>query len=171
MNSLGIRAPDWLRLLSSIRSSYTPQPGRTCFQPPYHWSLTGAWTADNDTVNGTIPLVDTWTFTHAVSLTQHDIVEACYRPKSIPWYLQPFPTWTAFVIVPVFSLFSSLAKLQPLKSKQLPVMVGSDFFRAARMPQIKSPTTTSPINLASSLPSELVYTCSAPGKTQLFSHF
>ncbi|KAK0490848.1 DUF1212-domain-containing protein [Armillaria novae-zelandiae] len=86
-------------------------------------SLTGAWTADNDTVNGTMPLVGTWTFTHAVSLTQHDIINACYRPKRFPWYLQPFPTWTAFIIVPVFSLFSSLANLQPLKSKQLPIMV------------------------------------------------
>ncbi len=70
-----------------------------------------------------MPLVGTWTFTHAVSLTQHDIINACYRPKRFPWYLQPFPTWTAFIIVPVFSLLSSLANLQPLKSKQLPIMV------------------------------------------------
>ncbi|EDR12485.1 uncharacterized protein LACBIDRAFT_145192, partial [Laccaria bicolor S238N-H82] len=47
----------------------------------------------------------------------------CYRPNSFPLYLQPFPTWTAAIIVPLFSTLSSLANLQPLRSKQLPVMV------------------------------------------------
>ncbi|KIY49341.1 DUF1212-domain-containing protein [Fistulina hepatica ATCC 64428] len=56
-------------------------------------------------------------------LFQQDIVDGCYRPKSFPWFLQPFPYWCAFFIVPVFSLLSSLANLQPLRSKQLPIMV------------------------------------------------
>lgn len=86
-------------------------------------ALTGSWAADNGTVNNTIPMVGTWTFTHAVPLDQRDIIGGCYRPKHDKWYLMPFPFWTAFVIVPVFSLFSSLANLQPLRSKQLPVMV------------------------------------------------
>ncbi|KIM46053.1 hypothetical protein M413DRAFT_425953 [Hebeloma cylindrosporum] len=50
-------------------------------------------------------------------------VDGCYRPAHFPWYLQPFPAWTAFIIVPLFSTLSSLANLQPFKSKQLPVMV------------------------------------------------
>lgn len=52
-----------------------------------------------------------------------DILDGCYRPPNFPWYLQPFPDWCAFIIVPVFSLLSSLANLQPFKSRQLPVMV------------------------------------------------
>ncbi|EGO27841.1 hypothetical protein SERLADRAFT_360407 [Serpula lacrymans var. lacrymans S7.9] len=52
-----------------------------------------------------------------------DIINGCYRPSSFPWYIQPFPLWTQFVIVPIFSLLSSLANLQPWKSKQLPVMI------------------------------------------------
>lgn len=86
-------------------------------------SLTGSWVADNGTINNSIPLVGTWTFTHTIPLDEHDIIEACYRPRHFPWYLQPFPTWTAIIIVPIFSLLSSLANLQPLKSRQLPVMV------------------------------------------------
>lgn len=86
-------------------------------------TLTGSWVADNSTDNATLPVIGTWTFTHAVPLNSQDIIDGCYRPKHFPWYLQPFPTWTAFLIVPTFSLLSSLANLQPLRSKQLPVMV------------------------------------------------
>ncbi|KAJ3716306.1 hypothetical protein DFJ43DRAFT_1100995 [Lentinula guzmanii] len=86
-------------------------------------TLTGSWVADNSTDNGTLPVIGTWTFTHAVPSSQADIVDGCYRPKHFPWYLQSFPTWTAFLIVPTFSLLSSLANLQPFRSKQLPVMV------------------------------------------------
>ena len=85
--------------------------------------MTGTWLADNDSSNSTVPQIGTWIFTHALPLAQQDIVDGCYRPRDFPWYLQPFPTWTAFIIVPVFSLLSSLANLQPLRSKQLPVMV------------------------------------------------
>lgn len=86
-------------------------------------TLTGSWVADNSTDNATIPIIGTWTFTHAVPLSSQDIVDGCYRPKHFPWFLKPFPMWTAFLIVPTFSLLSSLANLQPLRSKQLPVMV------------------------------------------------
>ncbi|KAG6880372.1 hypothetical protein C0992_007783 [Termitomyces sp. T32_za158] len=86
-------------------------------------ALTGTWMADNGTEDNSIPLVGTWTFTHAVAVDTLDIIKGCYRPRSFPWYLQPFPFWTAFIIVPVFSTLSSLANLQPFKSKQLPIMV------------------------------------------------
>ncbi|KAF5344133.1 hypothetical protein D9758_008820 [Tetrapyrgos nigripes] len=86
-------------------------------------ALTGSWLADNGTGNDTLPLVGTWTFTRASSAVAEDIIAGCYRPDHFPWYLQPFPMWTSFIIVPVFSLLSSLANLQPFKSKQLPVMV------------------------------------------------
>lgn len=86
--------------------------------------LTGTWQSENSTVNGTsIPLNGTWTFSHTVLPSELNIVDGCYRPKSFPWYLQPFPVWTAFIIVPLFSFLSSLSNLQPLRSKQLVVMV------------------------------------------------
>lgn len=87
-------------------------------------SLTGTWMADNGTADDTgVPLNGTWTFTHTVLPKQQDILNGCYRPARFPWYLQPFPIWTSFLIVPLFSLLSSLGNLQPLRSKQLPVMV------------------------------------------------
>lgn len=86
-------------------------------------SLTGTWVSDNGTDANSIPLVGTWTFSRNVLPSQQDIIEGCYRPNSFPLYLQPFPTWTAAIIVPLFSTLSSLANLQPLRSKQLPVMV------------------------------------------------
>lgn len=86
-------------------------------------SLTGTWLADNSTDNSTVPLNGTWTFTHTVLPSEQSIYNGCYRPNTFSWYLQPFPTWTSFFIVPLFSTLSSLANLQPFRSKQLPVMV------------------------------------------------
>ncbi|KAF9464418.1 DUF1212-domain-containing protein [Collybia nuda] len=86
-------------------------------------TMSGSWVADNATLNSSIPSTGTWTFTHTILPSQRDIYNGCYRPKDAPWYLRPYPLWTSFVIVPLFSLLSSLANLQPLKSKQLPVMV------------------------------------------------
>jgi uncharacterized membrane protein YjjB (DUF3815 family) len=65
----------------------------------------------------------TFTFTETVTPTPSYMVEGCSRPPNLPWYLQPFPMWTQFVIVPTFSVFSSLANLQPWKDFQLVVMV------------------------------------------------
>jgi len=86
-------------------------------------AVAGTWMADNTTASTELPLIGTFTFTHSLPLSAKSIVNGCYRPASSPWYLQPFPFWTEFVIVPVFSILSSLANLQPIKSKQLPVMV------------------------------------------------
>ena len=52
-----------------------------------------------------------------------NIIAGCYRDPSWPWYLRPFPFWTLFIMVPAFSILSSMANGQPLKSRQLPVMV------------------------------------------------
>ncbi|KAL1678057.1 hypothetical protein EV122DRAFT_212812 [Schizophyllum commune] len=59
----------------------------------------------------------------SANISQTNVINGCYRPKSFPWYLQPFPIWTSAIIVPLFSTLSSLANLQPFRSKQLPVMV------------------------------------------------
>jgi hypothetical protein len=87
-------------------------------------ALAGSWTSDaNSTGSLAMPMNGTFTFTHAIPLSDKNILNGCYRPSSFPWYLQPFPFWTEFVIVPAFSILSSLANLQPFRSKQLPVMV------------------------------------------------
>ncbi|KAJ7498775.1 hypothetical protein FB451DRAFT_1334402 [Mycena latifolia] len=85
--------------------------------------ISGSWTADNNTENFSLPQNGTWTFVHAVSPHTADIIDGCFRRPHAAWFLQPFPAWCAFIIVPVFSLISSLANLQPYRSKQLPVMV------------------------------------------------
>jgi hypothetical protein len=86
-------------------------------------AVAGSWMSDNTSTNAGIPLAGTFTFTHSIPLSDRSIFGGCYRPRAFPWYLQPFPFWTEFIIVPVFSILSSLANLQPIKSKQLPVMV------------------------------------------------
>ncbi|TFK75777.1 DUF1212-domain-containing protein [Pluteus cervinus] len=84
--------------------------------------FSGTWNPDNATDPATTGF-GTWTFSRAPPLGEYNIMNGCYRPKGGPWYLQPFPLWTAFIIVPLFSILSSLNNLQPFKSKQLPVMV------------------------------------------------
>jgi len=49
--------------------------------------------------------------------------EGCFRPPENPWYIQPFPFWTQFVTVPLFSTLSSLSNLQPWHELDLVVMV------------------------------------------------
>lgn len=53
---------------------------------------------------------------------QH-VVKGCFRNPIWPWWRQPFPWWTLFILVPVYSLCSSLSNLQAIRSIQLPVMV------------------------------------------------
>ncbi|EAU84897.2 DUF1212 domain membrane protein [Coprinopsis cinerea okayama7 len=86
-------------------------------------SFAGIWSADNGTSHDQVPLSGTWTFSKNMIEKKSDIIVGCYRPARFPWYLQPFPLWTSFIIVPLFSILSSLGNLQPLRSKQLPVMV------------------------------------------------
>ncbi|KAG8893840.1 hypothetical protein FRB99_001675 [Tulasnella sp. 403] len=52
-----------------------------------------------------------------------DTTSGCYRDPGWPWYLQPFPIWSLFILVPAYSAFSSAANGQPFRSKQMPVMV------------------------------------------------
>lgn len=86
-------------------------------------TLAGIWLADNGSDGSQIPLNGTWTFSRTIQPQDQNIYDGCYRQPRSPWYLKPFPLWTSFIIVPLFSFLSSLANLQPLKSKQLPVMV------------------------------------------------
>ncbi|KAF8195737.1 DUF1212-domain-containing protein [Mycena galopus ATCC 62051] len=85
--------------------------------------LTGTWVSDDQTLNTGIPSNGTWTFVHSVEPHTADIIDGCFRPPRFGWHLQPFPGWCAFFIVPIFSILSSLANLQPINRTELPVMV------------------------------------------------
>ncbi|KAI0322516.1 DUF1212-domain-containing protein [Amylostereum chailletii] len=85
---------------------------------------TGSFTSDNGTrFTGDAPLAGTFSFTNGTTSAQEYIHEGCYRPPTFPWYLQPYPFYTQFVIVPVFSILSSLGNLQPWKTFDLVIMV------------------------------------------------
>lgn len=47
----------------------------------------------------------------------------CYREPDWPWYRQPFPWWTMFFLVPLYSTCSSLSNLQSFRSYRLPIMI------------------------------------------------
>lgn len=83
--------------------------------------LHGIFTPDNAAMT---PYSGAFVFSNSslVSNTP-SIAEGCYRNPEWPWYLQEFPWWTLFILVPVFSIVSSLGSMQPLKSKELPIMV------------------------------------------------
>lgn len=82
----------------------------------------GTWTSQNGTgiapiANGPFTLVQTNTTALA------EIHLGCYRPTHFPWYLQTFPFWTQFIIVPSFSLLLCLLNLQMLRTKSTLMMV------------------------------------------------
>ncbi|KAI0305019.1 hypothetical protein BC826DRAFT_1100753 [Russula brevipes] len=58
-----------------------------------------------------------------VNATNSHISRGCYRDPSWPWYRQPFPWWTMFFLVPLYSTCSSLSNLQSFRSPRLPIMI------------------------------------------------
>jgi len=78
-------------------------------------TITGNYITDsNGPSNGRIPHMGSFTFTPSTPFTRQNIVEACYRPPNFPWYLQPYPWWAQFIIVPIFSFISSFNNEQPI---------------------------------------------------------
>jgi len=49
--------------------------------------------------------------------------KGCIRDPTWPWWRKNLPWWTLFLLVPLYSICSSLSNLQYWKSLQLPVMV------------------------------------------------
>ncbi|OCH94051.1 DUF1212-domain-containing protein [Obba rivulosa] len=90
-------------------------------------TITGTFAPDNGSFspgfNNGDALEGTFTFSNSTTLSEEHILLGCYRPPSFPWYLQPFPWWTQIIIVPLFSVLSSLANLQPFWTWELVVMV------------------------------------------------
>ena len=75
--------------------------------------MMGSFIADNSTQT-VVPLSSTFLFTNAVPSKDRFIILGCYRPPNDPWYLRAAPFWAQFFIVPIFSMLSSLANLQPV---------------------------------------------------------
>jgi len=86
--------------------------------------LTGIFNFTTSNVTSTgIGTDGTFAFTHNTPYVQEHIVEGCFRPPTSQWYLRTFPSYTQYPIVPLFSILSSLANLQPWRSRELLVMV------------------------------------------------
>lgn len=78
-------------------------------------TVTGTYIADaNATIPQKLARRGTFTFTPSTPIVRANIVQGCYRPASFPWYLQNYPWWSQFIIVPVFSILSSLNNEQPI---------------------------------------------------------
>ena len=89
-------------------------------------SEAGAFNPDNGTlafVKDGKTLSGTFTFLDVNPFPQEHIIVGCLRTDGLPWYRQHFPWWTQFIIVPIFSMTSSLANLQPFFTLDMLVMV------------------------------------------------
>ncbi|KAF8592655.1 DUF1212-domain-containing protein [Ramaria rubella] len=89
-------------------------------------SLHGQFTADNSTgllssFNGSFTFANASMF--GGEENPESLLEGCIRNPSSSFLLQAFPSWTLLLLVPLYSFISSLWNLQPLRSRQLPVMV------------------------------------------------
>ena len=71
--------------------------------------------------NGTFTFSNSTTDSIASNLKQGAII--CVRDPSWPWYRQGMPPIYLIGLVPLFSLTLSMWNMQPLKSRQMPVMV------------------------------------------------
>jgi uncharacterized membrane protein YjjB (DUF3815 family) len=78
-------------------------------------TVTGSYIADpSANIPQKLARAGSFTFTPSTPFVRQNIVQGCYRPPTFPWYLQPFPWWSQFIIVPLFSVFSSLNNEQPI---------------------------------------------------------
>ena len=85
---------------------------------------TGNFVIDNGTLTRSeLPSFGAFTFLEGSTPSGMHMHEGCYRPPEFPWYLQPFPFWSQFITVPLFSTLSSLSNLQPWREPDLTVMV------------------------------------------------
>ncbi|KAH9843858.1 DUF1212-domain-containing protein [Rhodofomes roseus] len=90
--------------------------------------VSGTFVTDNASsiaydLNQGRPISGTFTFTNYTKNPIETIDGGCYRNVYFPWWLQPFPWWTQFILVPLFSILSSMANLQPFWTREMFVMV------------------------------------------------
>lgn len=86
-------------------------------------TITGTYIKDVNSTNNLFPASGPFSFTPSTPDSRKDIIAGCYRPASFPWYLQPFPWWTQFIIVPIFSFISSFNNEQPVNLDLLVMVI------------------------------------------------
>ncbi|KAI0251248.1 hypothetical protein BJV78DRAFT_476210 [Lactifluus subvellereus] len=85
---------------------------------------TGSFVVDDGTLTRPeLPSYGSFTFADGSAPSPMHMREGCYRPPEFQWYLQPFPFWSQFITVPMFSTLLSLSNLQPWRELDLIVMV------------------------------------------------
>ncbi|TBU49962.1 DUF1212-domain-containing protein [Dichomitus squalens] len=76
--------------------------------------------------NDSLPITNlgaVFTFVETEDSGHSHIIKGCYRNPNWPFWRQPFPWWTMLFLVPIYSIFSSIANLQAIRSIQLLIMV------------------------------------------------
>lgn len=83
--------------------------------------------SSSDYISNFMPFNGTFTFsngtTDAITAHLHKGSVICDRPDGLPWYRQAMPPIYNIGFVPLFSFLLCLWNMQPLRSRQLPVMV------------------------------------------------
>jgi hypothetical protein len=86
--------------------------------------LSGTFNVSGGDVTGTgLNTHGSFTYIHNTPWVQTHMVEGCFRPPTHPWFLRTFPAYTQYPIIPLFSILSSFANMQPWRSRELVVMV------------------------------------------------
>lgn len=74
-----------------------------------------------------LPFNGTFTFSNATTDPTSSALRSgsiiCPRPPGLPWWRQGMPRPYLIAVVPIFSVLIATWNFQPLKSRQLPVMV------------------------------------------------
>ncbi|OAV94801.1 hypothetical protein PTTG_01049 [Puccinia triticina 1-1 BBBD Race 1] len=87
------------------------------------YTLSGSFSG----MNGTIPgMVGDFTFSNGTGSGEGGLHQGriqCYREPQWEWWRQSASPYWSFLLVPMFSFFLSLWNLQPIWTKQMPVMI------------------------------------------------
>lgn len=87
----------------------------------------GSFVSDAMKADGTPVYVGSFQF-QSPATQPKDMLVGCHRPSDFPWYKQPFAWWTLFFLVPLYTILSSMANMQPVftRSRQQKRYAGAD---------------------------------------------
>ncbi|KAH8111968.1 DUF1212-domain-containing protein [Phellopilus nigrolimitatus] len=89
-------------------------------------TFNGTFSATNDTTSGWLnagELNGLWSFQETNTRATLNIYNGCLREPGWPWFLQPLPWYSLFVLLPALNLVLSMKRAQPVYSVEMPVMV------------------------------------------------
>lgn len=102
-----------VRQMVTIHGQFSQDPLMNSSSPDYMASYMPS--------NGTFTFSNSTTDNVAANLNKGTVI--CNRPDGLPWYRQSVPPIYNLGFVPLFSFLLCLWNMQPMKSRQLPVMV------------------------------------------------